>query len=286
MKMNPLKLFLAGVILIAILLCSYSVDNTEMVIVTRLGKPVRVVEEPGLHLRIPFLETTATISKLLMHYTSQPSQVITKDKKSILIDNYCIWKVSDPLKLYLSFRNEAGAVLRLDDIIYSGLRVELAKHDLIDIINENRRKIMTDVTVIAREKAQAFGIEIVDIRIKKADLPKENEKNIFARMITERERIAKQYRSEGQEEAQKIKAKTDMDAAVMLAEAEKQAQVLRGEADAKAIEIYAKVFSADPDFYEYNRLIKLYSESGQPMKIMMTTDSKIFKLLKGDGGGR
>ncbi|MDR2401335.1 MAG: protease modulator HflC [Deferribacteraceae bacterium] len=270
----------SAVILIAVFMLFYTVDNTETVIITRLGKPVRVVGEAGLHLMIPFVESKSAVTKRLMYYTSKPSQVITKDKKSILIDNYCVWRVKDPLKLRLAVVNERGATQRIDDVIYAGLRVELAKHDLIEIINESRRKIMDAVTVIAKEKAEEFGVEIVDIRIRKADLPKENEKNIFARMITERERIAKQYRSEGQEEAQKIHAKTDMDAAVIVAEAEKNAQIIKGEADAKAIQIYAAAFNADPAFYEYNTLINFYKDNKKPMKIVIGTDSRFFKLIK------
>ncbi|MDR2105323.1 MAG: protease modulator HflC [Deferribacteraceae bacterium] len=270
----------AAVVLIVALMSLYTVDNTETVIITRLGKPVRVVDEAGLHLMMPFMEAKSSITKRLMYYTSKSSQVITKDKKSILIDNYCVWRVKDPLKLRLAMTDERGATQRIDDAIYAGLRVELAKHDLIEIINESRRKIMDDVTAVAREKVEEFGVEIVDIRIKKADLPKENEKNIFARMITERERIAKQYRSEGQEEAQKIRAKTDMDAAVIVAEAEKNAQIIKGEADAKAIQIYARAFNIDPAFYEYNTLINFYKENKKPMKIVIGTDSKFFKIIK------
>ncbi len=278
--MKKVLIPVAVIVLIILAMSAFTVDNTETVIIARLGKPIRVVTEPGLHLKMPFIENAVTISKRVMHYSAQTSNAITKDKKSIMIDNYCVWKVSDPLKLYLSVRNELGGAARLDDIIQAGLKLELAKHDFIEIINESRRKIMHDVTTIAREKAHEYGIEIIDIRIKKADLPKENEKNIFARMITERERIAKQYRSEGMEEAQKIRAKTDMDVAVMIAEAEKNAQKIKGEADAKAIALYAAAFSVDPSFYEYNKLINYYKDSKKPMKIVITTDSKLFKLLK------
>jgi membrane protease subunit HflC len=269
-----------AIILIVALMSCFTVDNTETVIVTRLGKPIRVIEDAGLYFMIPFIEAKSSVTKRLMHYTSLSSQVITKDKKSILIDNYCVWRVKDPLALRLALVDELGAAQRIDDVIYAGLRVELAKHDLIEIINESRRKIMNDVTAVAKEKAEEFGVEIIDIRIKKADLPKENEKNIFARMITERERIAKQYRSEGQEEAQKIRAKTDMDAAVIVAEAEKKAQIIKGEAEAGAIRIYAEAFNADPAFYEYNALINFYKENKKPLKIVIGADSKFFRIIK------
>jgi membrane protease subunit HflC len=275
------KLLIPAAVIIILLLASFFiVDNTETVIVTRLGKPVRVIEKPGLQLLIPFMEAKLSVTKRLMYYTSTSSQVITKDKKSILIDNYCVWRVKDPLLFRFSAESEQGVLRRINDVIYAGLRVELAKHDLIEIINERRRQIMDDVIVVANEKVVEIGVEIVDIRIKKADLPKENEKNIFARMITERERIAKQYRSEGQEEAQKIRAKTDMDAAVIVAEAEKQAQSIKGEAEAKAIRIYADAFNTDPAFYEYNTLINFYRENKKPMKIIIGTDSKFFKIMK------
>ncbi|MDR0454395.1 MAG: protease modulator HflC [Deferribacteraceae bacterium] len=277
-KITVILLFFVAVILFA---SCYAVDNTESVIIIRLGEPVRVVDMPGLHIKIPFIESAVSITNRILYSTSQPSQVITKDKKSILIDYYCQWKVLDPLQLYKSVRNEIGAMKRLENIIYSGMRMELPKHDLVEIINANRRTIMTNVTEAAGIKAKTeLGIEIIDIRLKRADLPKENENNIFARMITERERIAKQYRSEGQEEAQKIRAKTDTEVAVMLAEAEKNAQILRGKADAEAIALYAKAFSSDPSFYEFNKIIGFYSDSKHPMKIIISTDSKMFKLLK------
>ena len=277
------KLLIIFIIHIAVLLYAscFVVDNTESVIVVRLGEPVRVVAEPGLHLKIPLLESATPITKRILYYTSQPSQVITRDKKSIWIDNYCQWRVLDPLKLYKSVRNESGAMKRLENIIYSGMRLELSRHDLSEIINVNRRTIMTNATEAARIKAETeLGIDIIDIRLKRADLPKENENNIFARMITERERIAKQYRSEGQEEAQKIRAKTDAAVAAILAEAEKDAQITRGAADAEVIALYANAFSVDPSFYEFNKLIGFYGDLKQPMKIILTTDSKMFRLLK------
>jgi membrane protease subunit HflC len=258
----------------------YIVDNTEMVLVTRWGEIMRVVDEPGLHVKIPFLEKTVVLSKRQMHYTSQPSQVMTRDKKYIMLDKYCQWKISDPEKLFLSVRDELGAATRLEDIIYAGLNQELARHDLIEVINENRRTIMTNVTTIVKERALEYGIEVIDIRIKRADLPKENEQNVFARMITERERIAKQYRSEGQEEAQKIRANTDKEVEIMLAEADKQALIIRGEADAKAMELFANAFNADPEFYRFNKLMTFYRDNKKPMKIMLSTDSDFFRMMK------
>jgi membrane protease subunit HflC len=270
----------AFIVFIVALLSLYTVDNTELVMVTRWGEVMRVVEEPGLHVKLPFLEKTVTLSKRQMHYTSQPTQVMTRDKKYILLDKYCQWKIADPQALFLSVRDEIGAATRLEDIIYSGLNQELARHDLIEVINENRRTIMTNVTTIVKERALEYGIEVIDIRIKRADLPKENEQNVFARMITERERIAKQYRSEGQEEAQKIRANTDKEAEIMLAEADKQALIIRGEADAKAMALFATAFNVDPEFYEFNKLISFYKDNTKPMKILITTDSKFFELMK------
>lgn len=273
-----------GILFIGWALCFYSVDVTEQAIVTRLGKPVRTVSEPGLHFKIPFIENTTFFSKKLLDYDTSPSEILTKDKKTLVIDNYCRWYIDDPLKFYLTVKNEVGAFPRIEDIVYSEMRVELARHDLIDVINQNRKEIMENVKTQAREKAKEYGIIIHDIRVKRADLPTENEKAVYARMSTERQRIAKQYRSEGMEEAQKIKARTDKESAVILAEAYRKVETTKGEADAKVVKIYADTYGKDPDFFEFYRSLDAYEKVIQDgTEIYITTDSSLFRLLKNVG---
>ncbi|MBQ3033074.1 MAG: protease modulator HflC, partial [Deferribacterales bacterium] len=265
-------------------LCFYSVDVTEQAIVTRLGKPVRTVSEPGLHFKLPFIENATFFSKMLLDYDTSPSEILTKDKKTLVIDNYCRWYIDDPLKFFLTVKNEVGAFPRIEDIVYSEMRVELARHDLIDVINQNRTEIMENVKMQAKEKAKEYGIVIQDIRVKRADLPAENEKAVYARMSTERQRIAKQYRSEGMEEAQKIKARTDKERAVIMAEAYRKVETTKGEADAKVIKIYADTYRKDPAFFEFYKSLDAYEKIiKEDTDLYLTTDSSLFRLLNSAG---
>ncbi|MGA1846472.1 protease modulator HflC [Deferribacter abyssi] len=259
----------------------FVVDITEYAIVTELGKPKKTVKEPGLYFRIPFVQQIIFFSKKLLEYDAPPSEILTKDKKTLVVDNYCRWKIVEPLKFYLSFRDVRSALARIDDIIYSEMRIELGKHNLIDVVSDNRNEIMRNVTKASRIKAKDFGIEIIDIRIKRADLPPENEKAVYARMKAERARIAKQYRSEGREEAQKIRAKTEKERTIILAEAYRKVQRIKGDTDAKVIKIYAEAYNLDPDFYDFLKKLEVYEQTfDNKTKLFISTDSYFFKLLK------
>jgi membrane protease subunit HflC len=239
----------------------YSVAETEQAVVTQLGRPVRLVKTPGLHLKVPFLQQLTFFENRLLDYDAAPAPVITRDKKNLVIDNYAKWQVSDPLKFLQTVQNEVGAQARLDDIIYSKVREQLGLHDLVEIIATQRNSIMGAVTLSSHEAATAYGITVVDVRIKRADLPPENAQAVYGRMRTEREREAKRYRSEGQEEALKIRAETDKQKTILLAEAYEQEQAIRGEGDAAAIRIYAAAFQQDPDFFDFARTLEAYRKS-------------------------
>ena len=212
----------------------FIVDITQNAIVVQLGKPVRNLQDPGLYTKIPFFEEVTYFDKRLLDYDSDAQDVITQDKKTLLLDNYAKWRITDPLKVYQNFQSQRGALQRLHDIIYSELRVELGRHDLLEIVATGRADLMKIVTQRANEKASAYGIAIQDVRIKRADLPEQNEKAVFARMQAERERQAKQYRAEGAEEAQKIRSEAEKDREIILAQAYKESEELRGAGDAKA----------------------------------------------------
>jgi membrane protease subunit HflC len=239
----------------------YTVSETEQVVVTQLGRPVRLVRTPGLHLKIPFLQQLTFFDGRLLDYDSAPAPVITRDKKSLVVDSYAKWHVNDPLKFLQTVQNEAGAQARLDDIVYSKVREQLGLHDLAEIIANKRDPIMHAVTIGSNDAAAAYGIAVVDVRIKRADLPPENAQAVYGRMRAEREREAKRYRAEGQEEALKIRAETDKQRTIMLAEAYKQEQAIRGEGDAEAIRIYAQAFQQDPDFFAFVRTLEAYRKS-------------------------
>ena len=239
----------------------YTVSETAQVVVTQLGRPVRLVKTPGLHLKVPFLQQLTYFENRLLDYDAAPAPVITRDKKNLAVDNYAKWQIREPLKFLQTVQNEAGAQARLDDIIYSKVREQLGLHDLVEVIATKRDAIMRAVTAGSHEASTVYGIAVIDVRIKRADLPPENAQAVYGRMRTEREREAKRYRSEGQEEALKIRAESEKQKTIMLAEAYEQEQVVRGEGDAEAMRVYARAFQHDPDFFNFTRTLEAYRKS-------------------------
>ena len=274
MKQN--SFIIGGVIAIIILSSAmFTVHMTQSVIVLELSKPKEIITEPGLYFKIPFLQQVKYFPNQLLDNDSLPAEVITKDKKNLLIDNFTMFRISDPLKFLETVRGEQGARARLDDIIYSELRVEIGNHNLIDIVTETRDAIMAKVTKETNIKAAEYGLEVVEVRIKRTDLPPEIASSIFNRMRTERERIAMEYRSEGKEEATKIRAETDKEKTILVAEAYKKEQSIRGEGDGMSTKIYADAFSKDPKFYSFMRSMEAYKSS-------LNTDTTILMSEKSD----
>tara|TARA_B100000767_G_C19777853_1_gene543781 strand:- start:6776 stop:7624 length:849 start_codon:yes stop_codon:yes gene_type:complete len=257
------------------------VDETEQIVILQFGKPIRTITEPGLNWKFPApFQTSDTFEKRLLEYDVPPEEILSRDKKSLIIDNYVRWKITDPLLFLKTVKAVPTAKTRLDDIVYSELRQELGNHDMVEIITENRELIMNKVTIASNEETSKFGIEIVDVRIRRVDLPQENEASIYARMEAERKRQANKFRSEGEEEAQKIRAATDRDKTVLLAEAYKQAQKIRGQGEAVALDIYATAFSKDPSFYEFQKTLETYEKIiDQKTTLVLPADSKLFKTL-------
>ena len=209
-----------------------------------------------------------------------PEEVLSIDKKTLIMDNYVRWKIGDPLLFLQTVQAIPTAKTRLDDIVYSELRQELGTHDMVEIITETRDLIMDKVTAASNEESEKYGIEVIDVRIRRVDLPSENEASIYARMEAERNRKANMFRSEGEEEAQKIRAKTERDKTVILADAYKISQEIRGEGEAKALEIYANSFSKDAKFYEFLRTLETYEKViDKKTTLVLPSDSKLFKEL-------
>ena len=259
----------------------FIVDETEQVVVLQFGKPVRIITEPGLHMKAPFpIQEKNVFDNRLLEYDSPPEEILSKDKKSLIVDNYVRWKIVDPLQFLKTVQAIPTALSRMDDIVYSELRRELGTHDMVEIITENREELMEEVTVASNKATQDYGIEVVDVRIRRVDLPSQNEESIYARMDAERKRQANKFRSEGEEEAQKIRATTDRDKTIILADAYKQAERVRGEGDAKAVEVYAEAYSADPKFYEFVRTLDSYKKIiDDKTMLVLPSDSRLFKLL-------
>ena len=259
----------------------FIVDETEQVVVLQFGKPVRIITEPGLHMKVPFpIQEKNVFDNRLLEYDSPPEEILSKDKKSLIVDNYVRWKIVDPLQFLKTVQAIPTALSRMDDIVYSELRRELGTHDMVEIITENREELMEKVTVASNRATQDYGIEVVDVRIRRVDLPSQNEESIYARMDAERKRQANKFRSEGEEEAQKIRATTDRDKTIILADAYKEAEGIRGEGDAKAVEVYADAYSADPKFYEFVRTLDAYKKIiDDKTMLVLPSDSRLFKLL-------
>ncbi len=271
------------VLIAVIVLANFSffvIDETKQAIILQFGKPIKVIQEAGLHMKVPFIQNVVFFEGRLLIYDALPTEIITRDKKTLILDNYARWKIENPLLFLQTVRDINGAQARLDDIIYSELRVDLGKFDMSEIVSLKRTGIMETVTRRSNEKSMEYGINIVDVRIKRADLPTENEKNIFARMQAERERIAKQYRAEGEEESAKIMAETEREKTVILAEAYKEAQQLKGEGEAEAIRIYAESFNQDPEFYQFYRSMESYQSSFlDNTTILLSPDNEYIQFM-------
>ena len=266
---------------IGIFISAYTIDETEQGIILEFGRPVgSSITQPGLHFKFPWRQLVK-LEKRILEYDVEAREILSLDKRRIVVDNYARCKIADPLQFYKSVRTINGGLNRIDPIIYSELRVELGKHNLTEIVDNRREAIMEIVTNEARKKLKEYGIDLVDVRIKRADLSVENEKAVYDRMIAERERQAKQFRSEGEEEALKIRAETDKDKAIILANAFKISQEISGEGDAKALEIYASGYKSDPEFYNFTRTLDSYKKIiDNESKLILTTDSDFLKLLK------
>ena len=275
MKQNTL-IFLGILTIVLVSSSMFTVHMTKTAIILELQKPKKIVTEPGLYFKIPLIQKVRFFSKQLLDRDSSPAEVITKDKKNLLIDSFTVWKIVDPLKFLETVRDIRGAEARLDDIIFSELRVEIGTHQLIDIVTETRDFIMDKVSGEANTKASEYGIEVVAVRIKRTDLPPEIANSIFNRMRTERERIAKEYRSEGREEATKIRAETDKEKTILIADAYKQEQEVRGEGDGQSTKIYAEAFSQDPKFYAFMRSMEAYKNSMKTDTTLLLSDDSDF----------
>ena len=279
MKPNAFIIGLALVIALASM-SMFTVHITQSAVLLELQKPKEIITEPGLYFKIPFIQKIRYFSKQLLDNDSPPAEVITRDKKNLLIDNFSLWRITNPLKFLETVRSINGARARLDDIVYSELRVEIGTHDLHAAVTESREEIMAKVTRESSVKATEYGIELVDVRVKRIDLPPEIANSIFNRMRTERERIAKEYRSEGNEESTKIRAQTDKEKTILIAEAYKEEQTVRGEGDAKAIKVYADALQKDPKFYSFIRSMEAYKNSLKTdTTILLSEDSDFLKFL-------
>ena len=282
--MKPLIAFLIVVIIamIGYNLFTFTVDETQKAALLQFGEIVRIIEAPGLHFKIPFIQAVTYLEDRVLNYDIQPLDVYTADQKRLAIDNYAIWRVGDPQRFIEStggrLNNAQG---RIDEIVFSDLRNILAAHTLDEIVSEKRADYLQQVTELSREKLADFGIVLIDVRIIRADLPTEIEQAVFERMRSERLRIAAQLRAEGEEQAREITSSADKEVEIILADARKLAEILRGEGDAQALEIYAEAYNQDPDFYRFWRTLESYEVAlGSDTQIVLSSNSDYLRFIE------
>ncbi|MBN1457352.1 MAG: protease modulator HflC [Sedimentisphaerales bacterium] len=293
------------VLLIVASTCLYIIPETNQVVITQFGQPKRVVSDAGLHFKKPILEQVNVFEKRILEWDGKPTQVPTRDKRYIWVDSFARWRIADPLKFFQRIRNETSAHALLDDIINSEVRNQISNQLLIDAIrssnremslmagidgerlaeitevNVGRNEIIKNVLEKAGPAASEYGMELVDIQIKRINYVEEVRKAVYERMKVERKRIAAKYRSEGEGEMMDIMGKKEKEEKQILSEAYKESQEIKGKADAEAIRIYAEAYSKDPEFYSFLKTLESYEENlGKSSTLILSTDSDYLKYLE------
>ena len=258
----------------------FIVGEREQAIVLQFGEPIKTVTESGLAFKLPIVQDVTRFEKRTLSSDAPPQEYLTADKKRLVVDHVTRWRIVEPLTFFKAVRTESGARARLDDIVFSELRRELATVEFVDVISGERENIMNRVAVSAREKASEFGIDVVDVRTKRADLPEEVEQSVFNRMRAERERESSLFRAEGEEQANIIRAQADRSSTVILAEGYREAEIIRGEGEAQAIRIFAEALSQDAEFYSFMRRLESYGEILKVGdRLVIPSDAAYFRYL-------
>ncbi|MCT4634888.1 MAG: protease modulator HflC [Rickettsiales bacterium] len=271
-------------IVIALSNSFFVVNQKQQALVFQFGEVVRVVKEPGLSMKIPFLQSVDYFDLRLLNFMAEEKEVVASDQKRLIVSAYAKYKIDDPLEFYKAVQNEAGARSRLNAILESAMRQIVGVHPLSALLSEQRIKIMDDIQTDFTNEAKRFGIKIVDVRILRADLPKANSQAINERLQTYYEKQAREFRAEGAEEAQKIRAEAEKNQKVIVAEAQNLAQINRGRGDAKAAKISADAYSKDPDFFDFYKSMQVYKNvlTKENTRIILSPNHKFFKYLNAD----
>mgnify|MGYP001238456260 FL=1 len=285
MKLSKFILPLIFVIGLTTYLSLFAVKEINQAIVLQFGDPKRVIAKPGLQVKIPFIQNVVFLDRRILSLDPAPEEVIASDQKRLIVDAYARFKIVDPLKFYVSVGNEMVARSRLATIINSRLRSVLGKHSLATLLSEDRTKQMAIIQDGVNTEAEKFGITIIDIRIKRADLPQANSEAIYKRMQTEREREAKQFRARGAEMAVTITSTADKEVTVLLANAKKQSEIMKGEGDGQRNKIFADAFGKDPEFFSFYRAMQAYEKAliGGDTSLILSPDSDFFKFFGNTG---
>lgn len=264
----------------------FIVHQNEQALVLEFGKPKRVIQEPGLHWKIPVVETVDIFDKRILDMDSQPQEVTASDQKRIVVDAFTRYKITDPLKFYQTVRDERMVRSRLGPIVESSLRRVLGASTFQDLVKDRREELMKRIAKLVNDEGHEFGLEVVDVRIKRADLPEQNSKSVYDRMRAERQREAAEFRAQGAAEANRIKATADREATIINAEATRKGEVMRGEGDAERNKVFAEAFGRDPDFFGFYRSMQAY-ETGMKAgdtRMLLSPDSEFFRYFNSPGG--
>jgi len=276
-------------VLVIVAMSIFTVDQRQYALVFQLGEVKRVITEPGLNFKIPMIQNVRFFdNRILTLDNNEPERFITSEKKNVLVDSYVKWRIVDPKLYYISVGgDEARAKTRLNQTVNAGLREEFGKRTVHDVISGERDRIMEDMRVKADTDARKIGVEIVDVRLKRVELPNEVSEAVYRRMEAERKRVANELRSEGSAEAEKIRADADRQREVIIANAYRDAQKIKGEGDAQATAIYGQAFNQNPEFYSFYRSLEAYRASFKNKSDLLVVEpgSEFFKYMKGSGRG-
>ena len=281
--MKGVKLIIPALVLIVVIVFQslFIVQEISQAIVLQFGDPKKIVTKAGLNFKLPFIQNVVYLDKRILNLDNDPEEVIAADQKRLIVDAIARFKIVDPLKFYISVGNERVARSRLSTIINSRIRGVLGTQELATLLSTDRTKQMAIIQNDVNTEAKNFGIEIVDVRIKRADLPPANSEAIYKRMQTEREREAKEFRAQGAEIAQKIRSTADKDVTVLLAEANKKSEIMKGEGDGLRNKIFADAFGKDPQFFGFYRAMQAYEKAliGGETSLVLSPDSEFFKFF-------
>jgi modulator of FtsH protease HflC len=283
-----MRAFLMGFLLLAagagagaVLFSAFIVDQTHRALLLQFGEPVQVIEEPGLYWRKPFVQTVEQFDKRILDLETDEQEVIASDQKRLVVDAFARYRILDPLQFYQAFRTESGARSRLTAIVDSTIRSVLGRATFIDVIRNKREELMRHTVALVNNEMHNLGVEILDVRIRRADLPEANSQAIYKRMRTEREREAAELRAQGSEESQRIKSTADKEVTVLLANANRDSERIRGDGDEERNRIYAEAFSKDQDFFAFYRSMQAYDEAlkGSHTRIVLSPTSEFFRYF-------
>lgn len=271
----------------------YTVRETDFVLITQFGRPLYAVDDAGLHLKW-FFQSATSFDRRLRVYNPRPSEFLTRDKKNLVVESYVAWKIADPKRFVETVGDPMAAEMRLHDIVWSGLSAALGNHDLDSLVSTNpdalKSREMLDTLAASTDKAalSAYGIQVVDVRVKRLNLPEQNKQSVYARMRAERERIAKQYRAEGEEQALRIRADADRQKEEILSVAYKEAEKTKGEGDAESTRTYSAAYSRNPRFYKLLRSLEAYKKIlDDKTTAILSSDSELLKIfMRGEAGAR